>query len=320
MNDSALPGADTSTSDLRCPACGAGTADADRFCEACGAALFGPPVQPDRSGHRVGPIAGLSDRGLRHHRNEDAMAFGSRTGEGSVRRVGAVVCDGVSTVHLPDLASRLAADVALKELLRAEPVPDCVRAAASVAAAAVTDLVPDDALDAPSCTMILAAADLLETGPARPRITIGWIGDTRAYWVPVEGSTDQPSVLTVDHSLATEMVRAGLLDKSAAQRDPRMHTITRWVGAGGSTEPEIVDFEPAGSGLLVLCTDGLWNYLPDPVDLAAVVAPALRAGGPSEAAEILTTFAIAAGGGDNITVVCLAIDCPTTDSQQGELR
>lgn len=253
------------------------------------------------------------------------MAFGYRPGGEMGDRIGAVVCDGISTVHLPDLASRMAAVVALEALLTQDPADESMRSAVAAAGAAVTDLSPDRGPDAPSCTMVAALADRTvsqeDTHPqvdrTGHRITVGWVGDARAYWVP----TDHPNtegdaleyansghLLTTDHSWATEMVRSGLLDEATASADPRMHAITRWIGAGDTGEPELVTFEPDRPGALVLCTDGLWNYLPEPADLTAVAAPALRSGGAAAAVAALTAFALAAGGGDNITVVCIALD------------
>jgi PPM family protein phosphatase len=55
----------------------------------------------------------------------------------------------------------------------------------------------------------------------------------------------------------------------------------------------------------VLCTDGLWNYLPDAADLAAVALPELADGGAIAAADALTALALDAGGRDNVTVVVI---------------
>jgi serine/threonine protein phosphatase PrpC len=68
-----------------------------------------------------------------------------------------------------------------------------------------------------------------------------------------------------------------------------------------------VTLHPRGRGALLLCTDGLWNYLPDAADLAAVALPELAEGGPMAAAEALTTLALDEGGRDNITVVVIPV-------------
>ncbi len=99
------------------------------------------------------------------------------------------------------------------------------------------------------------------------------------------------------------MVAAGLLPEEEALSSPHAHVVTRWVGAdAGEASPHVVTFEPPGPGVLMLCSDGLWNYQPDAGKLAEMALPAALAD-PLGAAQALVTFAIEAGGRDNITVV-----------------
>ncbi|NEA47767.1 serine/threonine-protein phosphatase, partial [Streptomyces sp. SID10815] len=72
-----------------CVACRAGRVDSDGYCENCGHAQ---PRERDHMEQESGPVAAVSDRGLRHHRNEDAFALG-RTAlpDGTAASV-AIVC------------------------------------------------------------------------------------------------------------------------------------------------------------------------------------------------------------------------------------
>jgi PPM family protein phosphatase len=63
----------------------------------------------------------------------------------------------------------------------------------------------------------------------------------------------------------------------------------------------------AGPGALLLCTDGLWNYLPGPDELAAAALGPLARSGPTAAAAALTELALQAGGRDNITIVLVPL-------------
>ena len=54
--------------------------------------------------------------------------------------------------------------------------------------------------------------------------------------------------------------------------------------------------------MVLLCSDGLWNYQPEATELAAMALPAALTD-PLGAAAELVKFAIDAGGMDNITVV-----------------
>jgi len=154
--------------------------------------------------------------------------------------------------------------------------------------------------DAPSCTLVAAAVDT-----ATATITVGWVGDSRAYWLAENGDA---RLLTADHSWAAEMVGAGILDVASAMRDPRAHAITRWLGGGNAPEPGTTTLSPSAPGVLLLCTDGLWNYEPDAPDLAALALPVATRDGPRAAAHALTAHALDAGGRDNITVVCIPIN------------
>ena len=61
-------------------------------------------------------------------------------------------------------------------------------------------------------------------------------------------------------------------------------------------------FEPPGPGVLLLCSDGLWNYRPGAAELAELALPGALTD-PLGAAAALVSFALEAGGMDNVTVV-----------------
>jgi serine/threonine protein phosphatase PrpC len=293
-----------------CPGCGEDDAEAEAgYCPSCG---LRRPDGTERVDADLGALAGVSDRGRVHPRNEDAMAIGRLAAPGPHAALAAVVCDGVSSVRRPELASRAAADTTLEVLLGA-PSPNGaeaqVREAVAEAAAAVAALAGGEP-DAPACTLVCAMVRAPEGEP--PEITVGWVGDSRAYWLAEEGA----SLLTVDHSWAVQMVAAGLLDEATAMTDPNAHAITRWLGTDGVTEPEVVTCRPAGPGALLLCSDGLWNYLPDPADLAALTLPLVGRDGPLAAASTLTAVALDSGGHDNITAVVIPV--PSAASEEPE--
>jgi serine/threonine protein phosphatase PrpC len=135
-------------------------------------------------------------------------------------------------------------------------------------------------------------------------ITVGWVGDSRAYWLAEPGAAEPARLLSADHT-AEAAAAAGTLDPAVAAIRP--DAITRWLGADGDAEPEVVALTPGGPGALLLCTDGLWKYLPDAAALAAVALPALSLGGAPAAAAALTAAALAAGGADNVTVAVLPV-------------
>src|SRR5260370_20946876 len=78
------------------------------------------PPSRDHDEVDLGPAAGVSDRGLRHQRNEDAMALAAEQAPDGPAVV-AVVCDGVSSSARPAQASYAAPQAALPVLVAAVP-------------------------------------------------------------------------------------------------------------------------------------------------------------------------------------------------------
>jgi serine/threonine protein phosphatase PrpC len=287
----------------RCPGCSS-AAISDGYCEQCGLR------QPDATDHvelEIPGAAGVTDRGLRHSRNEDAMALAEIPGG-----VAGVVCDGVSSSSHPQDASRVAADTgaaALAELRKAgADAESATRTAAARAADAVAGLIGGDGQDTqptepPSCTYVSA----LVHGGA---VTVGWIGDSRAYWLPESG---EGARLTEDDSWAGQMVASGALTEEEAEHHPNAHVITAWLGADATdVEPHVRTLRPDVPGVILVCSDGLWNYLPEPAQLAEAVPAAATE--PLAAARTLTRLANEAGGRDNITVVVIPVRPSTSDA------
>ncbi|MFD0276803.1 PP2C family protein-serine/threonine phosphatase [Kitasatospora sp. NPDC127111] len=293
-----------------CVHCGKPQVAGDGYCEACGGAQPRPRDHMEKS---LAGVAGVSDRGVRHHRNEDSFTVAATSLPGGEPVVVAVVCDGVSSSDRPDQASETAVDAASESLLTAleagrEPA-GAMRRAIADAAAAVAALAEDGSsphrpdVNAPACTYVSAIA-------SGGRVTIGWVGDTRAYWIPDDRVAAEPFRLTQDDSWAARMVEAGLMGEAEAYADPRAHAITGWLGADAEEViPHTLDFTPHVPGVLLICTDGLWNYAEAATDLAYYVRPDARTE-PLAAAQTLVKFAVAAGGHDNITVAVLPIDPP----------
>jgi len=284
-----------------CRHCAEPVGHGDRYCEQCGAWVM--DLRRDRVEVDIGVAAGVSDRGRQHHRNEDALALrdiGPCHGGTAV----AIVCDGVSSSARPDEASEVAAEVAAESLVTALRARDCpavaTRKAIHAAGKAVAALADSDEAgwDAPACTVVSAVV-------ADDTITVGWVGDSRAYWIPLTRIDSAPAQLTKDDSWRAHVLEAGTLSPAQAAADHRAHAITAWLGDdAGSVDPHVVTFEPSGPGVVVICTDGLWTYL-DTVDELAAALPAQAWRTPLDAARELIQIALRGGGRDNVTVAVL---------------
>ena len=120
-----------------CPQCAEPVGPRNRVCEECGARRA--DQRRDQVEVDIGVGAGVSDRGRRHHRNEDALALRGLslgTGHGLAQRSAAVavVCDGVSSAACRDEASEIAAEE-LVAALHADDGPDAATWEAIYAAA-----------------------------------------------------------------------------------------------------------------------------------------------------------------------------------------
>ncbi|MCN9239405.1 protein phosphatase 2C domain-containing protein [Streptomyces sp. RY43-2] len=294
-----------------CVACRAGTVDDDGYCENCGHAQ---PRERDHMEEELTAVAAVSDRGLRHHRNEDAFTVSeARLPDGSPAVV-AIVCDGVSSATRPDDASLAASRAAGRTLREALPTgihPQQAMHEAIVAAAQAVNALaaePDTAQEhaphqnSPACTLVGAVVtDRL--------LIIGWVGDSRAYWVPVDRAAP-PARLTEDDSWAAQMVAAGLMTEAEAYADERAHAITGWLGADAyELEPHTASFKPDGPGVVVVCTDGLWNYAEAAEEMAEVL-PLDADRRPLHSAQVLVGHALDGGGHDNVTVAVLPFPAP----------
>ncbi|AYF75927.1 zinc-ribbon domain-containing protein [Nocardia yunnanensis] len=289
-----------------CTGCGGRAFDPDGYCSTCGE--LGP--ERDRFEADLGSACLVTDRGLLHARNEDAVAAAILDG-GPGRPAAAVitVCDGVSTSEDPQAASgaavRAGLDACVAALTQDRGPEDCVRAGLAAAAAAVQAVGSPEG-KSPSCTYVSALVQFDDAGGAT--ITVANVGDSRAYWLRGDAESEQ---LTVDDSLAQAMVDNGLLDAETAMDGPHAHVLTRWLGADseGQWSPNCVrSLRTDAPGVLLLCTDGLWNYLPDAAALSRFTGslPALPA------ARALVEHALAAGGKDNITVALVPVPSRTS--------
>jgi PPM family protein phosphatase len=277
-----------------CPP-GMGKPDEDGFCQVCGVRVV---AAEDVVGRHVDmpideQLALVSDIGRRHPANEDAGAVARGPGES----VALVVADGVSTSLNSASASRAAVSAALSVLLSPQQaaLSDTVRAAIAAANQAVLDLPVvhgDD--DGPQTTIVVA---LCQGG----RVAVGWAGDSRAYLVAM----GMAELLTVDDSWVEEVVRRGGMPRQQAEADKRVHYVTQVLGMRDQhLDAHVVERELPTDCVLLLCSDGLWNYFEGDGELADAVRQ-LTSSNALSLCRWLVDVANERGGHDNVTVAVL---------------
>ena len=249
-----------------------------------------------------GDVACASHIGLRHETNQDAAALGI---DGSGHHIVLVVADGVSSTEGAEECARVASHTA-RDYLAATmdqglPINDddtvtlFERTFQKTHEAVVSGSGPIGA-----CTLAVAVA-------THDRIVVGNIGDTRTYWFPDDGD---PIRLSIDDSMAQAQMDLGL-SREEAERGMGAHAITKWIGASATdVAPRVMAYQPQQSGWLLVCSDGLWNHVPDAGDLARLMADLVSKAhtddhghaSPAGVANGLIAHANNCGGHDNITV------------------
>lgn len=278
-----------------CRAC-SGTVAADGYCQTCGAKA---PDARDHFSQSPAPwVGGICDRGVQHHRNEDALALWAEADQAVL-----VVCDGVSTSVDSDVAAMAGAEAAREHLVAHRAEADQAAVLVAAAAAANTAVVAATAPASPNAASATFAAAVVGGG----RVHYANLGDSRVYFL---GATEQ-LLLSVDDSVAQAFIDEGM-PRAEAEAMSSAHAITKWLGRDSDDiTPRTGVHQVDETGWLLVCSDGLWNYASAPEDLAAVIADAPDSD-PVELARYLVEWANGCGGRDNITVALARLDPLTT--------
>ncbi len=235
-------------------------------------------------------IFSKTDRGKVRTENQDAY-FADKTTDGAAF---AVVCDGMGGANAGNVASETAAKriseyffKSYRDGMSAEDTEKIVKNAVVSANIELYDMsVNDPKLSGMGTTVVLA---FVKDGTA----VIAHVGDSRIYLV-----NDRITQLTRDHSVVQSLIESGKITPEDAKFHPRKNVITRALGA----EEEVsVDTSLVGLSegeTLLLCTDGLTNFLDD-----SDILDIFKNTDIAETADSLVERANQNGGGDNITVV-----------------
>jgi serine/threonine protein phosphatase PrpC len=275
-------------------------------------------------------FAMLSHQGRVRHANQDACAARPELGA-------FVVCDGVGGAAAGEVASQLAAEAFLhalsqprrRRLRRTSPKPEPDAGDADEAPAIYPEGHPhsrlheavraanqavfrqsrkSSALRGMGTTLVAALWD----DAADATMWLAHVGDSRCYRL----RANVLHLLTEDHSLVEEQVRAGMLSRVQADASPMRNIITRAVGAESLIEAEIATHTTQPGDVYLLTTDGLTRELDD-AEIAeilmkffpgavATTEDSLQAAALESACEALVDASNAHGGRDNITVLLVA--------------
>jgi protein phosphatase len=132
-------------------------------------------------------------------------------------------------------------------------------------------------------------------------VSICHVGDSRAYRLR-DGKLER---LTVDHSLAAELIARDELTEEESKNFAERNVITRALGTRPAVEVDIRTEATAKGDLYLGCSDGLCGFIED-----ALIEQILQEAGQDlkRAGDNLIKAANAAGGEDNITVALARVD------------
>lgn len=239
-------------------------------------------------------ITAKTDIGLVRTSNQDSYAAGELSNNVSW----AVVCDGMGGASGGNIASAQAVK------LISEKIATCYHASMSdtsiknllissleSANALVYDMSCKDETLHGMGTTVVAVIRIPGT------IYIASVGDSRVYGI-LKSEIFQ---LTKDHSMVQSMVEQGEITQDEAKVHPKKNVLTRALGVDASILIDFRQDDIEEDTIILLCTDGLTNYVDDEEILSLS-----EQSGSYELAEKLVNTANKNGGGDNVTVVIIA--------------
>ena len=253
-------------------------------------------------GHRRYDISveGLTDIGSIRTENEDYFIYHN---DKNLPFAYIIVADGMGGYSGGALASQLAAEVidfelkalpdphftALPQQQQLQNLRDCVGNSIALANDAVRARKHTDPHLAQMGTTVVIAVIWQD------QFTIANVGDSRAYLWQHEHLTQ----CSKDHSLVQELVDAGSISAGEARQHSHRNQLTRALGVEAQVAAEIRQFPLNDSGLLLLCSDGLSEYL-DGDDISRELGTQLPL---LQLCHRMVESANQQGGKDNITVV-----------------
>lgn len=242
--------------------------------------------------------------GKQRDHNEDtlfaiSLAFG---GETSGYPVGLfIIADGMGGHQYGEVASAAAARTIAANLLKhfypfkSDPKANMEESLQELMHEAINEAQRAVMQAAPGSGTTLTAALILGQ-----QMTIGHVGDSRAYAIHTYGSGEP---LTRDHSLVKRLEELGQISSEEAAIHPQRNVLYRALGQGEVLEADIFTAPFPQPGYLLLCSDGLWSVISENTLFNSVIG----AKDLQSACQKLVAAANEAGGPDNISVIIVQL-------------
>ena len=203
-------------------------------------------------------LYGQTDRGLQRQTNQDAFYYCRFSDDEAF----AVVCDGMGGANAGNVASETAVKIianymkkAYRPNLTKTAVENVLRSSVRSANVAIFEAAQNNQdMSGMGTTAVLAFV-------SGDSLTVLHVGDSRAYLFAA-GELQQ---LTVDHSVVQTLVDSGRISPDEAKNHPQKNIITRALGVAEDVAVDVNHFVFDQGAVLLLCSDGLSNYVSEDV-------------------------------------------------------
>lgn len=230
---------------------------------------------------------GRTHVGMRREQNQDSILLLPEQGVYAV-------ADGMGGHRGGQVASRLVTDGISRAALSSEGDLDSPRLAEileSVNVSVHEAGMANEGLRSMGSTCVMVHVD-------PTTIHVAHVGDSRAYLL----SADGPVLLTHDHRAIQPMIDDGLLSVEESRSHPLRCVLTRSIGVDAQVSAESSTRDWRSGDRLLLCSDGLSDYVSESVFLELVQ----NSDDLELAGDQLIQLANDAGGDDNISLVLIA--------------
>lgn len=239
-------------------------------------------------------VFGKTDIGKVREENQDKY----RTNFLDDNTIFAVVCDGMGGAASGGLASEITANAIYDRValsFRKGMEPKSIKSMLESAVAAANALVFQKSTEEPKNNGMgtTCVAAMIHNGLG----CIVSVGDSRAYRISDSGIFQ----ITTDHNMA-EYLRSKGISEDEEKLSKVKNVITRAVGVDETVELDYFELGVEPGEYILICTDGLTNYLSDELIYTTVYKQPLE-----RSVNSLVDKANALGGKDNITVVLISI-------------
>lgn len=240
---------------------------------------------------------GKTDIGLKRSVNQDCFEIGY-----TLNASWAIVCDGLGGEKAGDIASKTATKIIseyLKKTYKYNMIPNEIKnmlvTSFNLANSKIFDMGQENVdYEGMATTAILSFI-------VDDKLYIAHVGDSRIYLI----SDNKVEQLTKDDSLVQALVEKGTLSEDEAKKHPKRNYLIKAIGVEPNIDIFYDHFNISNNDKILMCTDGLYNYLNDDFVLDNLGNESLLSERSEVVIDRLIKLALDCGGSDNITAVIM---------------